>query len=217
MPGVSAPARRGGDAAGNRGGGHRVGRPTSKGKGGTMADDGMRLAAESVSATPFEIPGASGEFRIQILNEDTARGVVTSIVHLPPGGRIPAHVHRAGPEMHYVLEGDLVEKGESLGPGAFLTHAPGVVHGPHESKGGARVLTVQQWQSQGGSFDFNIAEEAPAASSGGGGAEAAQAGGATAGTGEPAEGGGGASGGGETPAAAAQREEAEQSLGKGYG
>ena len=189
-----------------------AGRDTGKGR--AMADDGMRLAAESVSAAPFEIPGSTGEFRIQILNEDTARGVVTSIVHLPPGGRIPAHMHQAGPEMHYVLEGDLVEKGESLGVGAFLTHAPGVVHGPHESKGGARVLTVQQWQSHHGKFDFNVVENAPAAASSGGGAEAAQAG--TAGTGEPAE-NGGASGGGETPAAAAQREEAEQSLGKGYG
>ena len=181
-----------------------------------MADDGMRLAAESVSATQFEIPGATGEFRIQLLNEDSARGVVTSIVHLPPGGRIPAHMHKAGSEMHYVLEGDLIEKGESLGPGAFLTHAPGVVHGPHESKNGARVLTVQQWQSQHGSFDFNLVEDAPAAGSGGG-AGAAQTGGAK-GTGEPAsDGGAGTATGGETPAAAAQREEPEQSLGKGYG
>jgi quercetin dioxygenase-like cupin family protein len=181
-----------------------------------MADEAMRLAAEGVAATPFEIPGATGEFRIQILNEDAARGVVTSIVHLPPGGRIPAHSHQAGPEMHYVLQGDLVEKGESLGVGAFLTHAPGVVHGPHESKGGARVLTVQQWQSRDGSFDFHPAEEAPAASSGGGAGATAQAG--TAGTGEPAGDGAAASAAGaETPAAAVQRQEAEQSLGKGYG
>jgi quercetin dioxygenase-like cupin family protein len=183
-----------------------------------MEDEGMRLAAESVSATPFEIPGSTGEFRIQILNEDTARGVVTSIVHLPPGGRIPAHMHKAGPEMHYVLEGDLIEKGESLGPGSFLTHAPGVVHGPHESKNGARVLTVQQWQSQGGSFDFNLAEDASAAAPSGTGAGEAQAGAAAAGTGEPTgDEGGAASGGGESPTAAAQREEAEQGLGKGYG
>jgi quercetin dioxygenase-like cupin family protein len=182
-----------------------------------MADEGMRLAAESVSATPFEIPGSTGEFRIQILNEDTARGVVTSIVHLPPGGRIPAHMHKAGPEMHYVLEGDLVEKGESLGPGSFLTHAPGVVHGPHESKGGARVLTVQQWQSHHGSFDFNIAEDGQAAAPSGGGETAqAQAEARTAGTGGPSD-DGGAPAGGESPTAAAQRQEAEQGLGKGYG
>ena len=185
-----------------------------------MADEAMRLAAESVSAAPFEIPGATGEFRIQILNEDSARGVVTSIVHLPPGGRIPAHKHQAGSEMHFVLEGDLIEKGESLGVGAFLTHAPGVVHGPHESKGGAKVLTVQQWQSQGGSFDFEPAEDAPqAAPSGGADAETTQPATAPAstaaggGTGERAEGGGG----GESPTAAAQRQEAEQGLGKGYG
>ena len=181
----------------------------------------MKLTAEEVQATPFEIPGSRGQFRIQILNEDTARGVVTSVVHLPPGGRIPAHKHQAGPEMHYVLEGDLIEKGESLGPGSFLTHAPGVVHGPHESKNGARVLTVQQWQSQGGNFDFEIAENTSAASSSGGATDTAQAGGAAAGgTGERAatgDDGGGASGGGESPTAAAQREEAEQSLGKGYG
>lgn len=127
----------------------------------TQTQDGkIKLQASGVEATPFQIPGSSGEFRIQILNEDQARGVVTTIVHLPPGGTIPAHYHEAGPEMHYVLEGDLVDAGESLGAGSFLTHAPGQVHGPHESRGGAKVLTVQQWQSTGGSFDFHLADEA---------------------------------------------------------
>ena len=50
----------------------------------------MKLAADGVAATQFEIPGARGAFRIQILNEDADRGVVTSIVHIPPGGFIPA-------------------------------------------------------------------------------------------------------------------------------
>lgn len=160
-----------------------------------MTDDPMRLAAETVTTTPFEIPGATGAFRIQILNEDAARGVVTSIVHLPAGGRIPAHSHRAGSEMHYVLEGDLIERGESLGSGAFLTHGAGVVHGPHESRGGARVLTVQQWQSHEGSFDFHPAE----------------------GDSAPAPSHGATDEGEEASATTAQRGEAEQSLGKGYG
>lgn len=109
---------------------------------------------------PFEIPGATGgRFRIEVLNQDAEAGVVTSIVHLPPGGRIPAHRHSAGAEMHYVLEGDLIEGEEVLGPGAFLTHAAGVRHGPHASRNGARVLTVQHWQSRDGSFDFELAEE----------------------------------------------------------
>lgn len=127
-----------------------------------MAGSGLRMA-QAGDAVPFEIPGSTGEFRIQILNEDQAKGVVTSIVHLPAGGRIPAHHHDAGEEMHYVLEGDLIEAGETLGVGAFLTHAKGVVHGPHESRNGAKVLTVQTWQSQGGAFDFIMAEEGQAA------------------------------------------------------
>ena len=47
----------------------------------------IKLAAADVEAAPFQIPGAEGEFRIQILNEDQARGVVTTIV--PPAARWP--------------------------------------------------------------------------------------------------------------------------------
>jgi quercetin dioxygenase-like cupin family protein len=118
----------------------------------------LALAAAEVPAVPFAIPGATGEFRIQLLNQDSKAGVVTSIIHLPPGGRIPAHRHSAGSEMHYVLEGDLRDAGRELGPGAFLTHAAGAVHGPHESRGGAKVLTVQSWQSHHGDYDFEPAE-----------------------------------------------------------
>lgn len=125
-----------------------------------MDQNVTKLDAASVEAASFQIPGAEGEFRIQLLNEDEARGVVTTIVHLPPGGRIPAHLHRAGAEMHYVLEGDLIDAGRELGVGGFLTHPAGQVHGPHESHGGAKILTVQQWQSKGGSFDFELADKA---------------------------------------------------------
>lgn len=122
-----------------------------------MDAEGLKLAADGIEATPFQIPGATGEFRIQILNEDQARGVVTTIVHLPPGGVIPAHRHQAGSEMHYVLDGDMTDAGQEHSPGAFMTHAAGQVHGPHESRGGARVLTVQTWQSSNGQFDFEPA------------------------------------------------------------
>ena len=114
----------------------------------------LAVKAAEIEPMPFSIPGADGEFRIQILNEDQGKGVVTTIVHLPPGGRIPAHRHQKGAEMHYVLEGDLIDAGRTLGPGAFLTHPAGQTHGPHESKQGARVLTVQTWQSKDGDFDF---------------------------------------------------------------
>jgi quercetin dioxygenase-like cupin family protein len=132
-----------------------------------MTQDPLRMPHPG-EPVPFEIPGATGDFRIQILNEDGAKGVVTSIVHLPAGGRIPAHSHQAGAEMHYVLEGDLIEGGETLPVGAFMTHAAGVVHGPHESRGGAKVLTVQSWQSEGGEFDFLPVEGGEGASDTGG-------------------------------------------------
>ena len=148
----------------------------------------LALAAGDVPAVPFRIPGATGEFRIQLLNQDASSGVVTSIIHIPAGGRIPAHRHQAGSEMHYVLEGDLVEAGEELGPGAFLTHAKGQVHGPHESRRGAKVLTVQSWQSSHGDYDFEPAEEG-AASSGGQEARLKEEAGAAGG--QRREGGGG--------------------------
>jgi quercetin dioxygenase-like cupin family protein len=163
-----------------------------------MAEAGMadplKLTTEGVQPSPFRIPGSRGEFRIQILNEDAGRGVVTSIVHIPAGGFIPAHYHRAGAEMHYLLEGDLKEAGERLSHGAFLTQAPGVVHGPQESEAGARVLTVQQWQSRDGEFDFHIAEQGAAPEAKGDDALPAA-------EGVPTE----------------SRAEAERSLGKGYG
>ncbi len=117
----------------------------------------LALTDDEAEPIPFQIAGATGEFRIQILNEDQEKGVVTTIVHLSPGCRIPAHRHRKGAEMHYVLEGDLIDAGRPFGPGAFLTHAAGQTHGPHESKQGARILTVQTWQSQDGDFDFEPA------------------------------------------------------------
>lgn len=122
-----------------------------------MPDQAIKLAADTIEAAPFKIPGADGEFRIQILNEDQALGVVTTIVHLPAGGRIPAHRHQAGSEMHYLLEGDMTDGGDDLPVGGFMTHAAGQVHGPHESRGGAKVLTVQTWQSSNGAFDFEPA------------------------------------------------------------
>jgi quercetin dioxygenase-like cupin family protein len=122
----------------------------------------LALDAAGVPAVPFAIPGATGEFRIQLLNQDAEAGVVTSIIHLPPGSHIPAHRHGAGAEMHYVLEGDLVDAGKELGAGAFLTHAAGQPHGPHESRQGAKVLTVQTWQSRHGNYDFEPLEQEPA-------------------------------------------------------
>ena len=45
---------------GNRRGGRGVGRRTEQGRDAAMPEEGMRLSAEGVSASPFEIPGATG-------------------------------------------------------------------------------------------------------------------------------------------------------------
>lgn len=78
-----------------------------------------------------------------LINIDASRGLVASIIHLKPGTTIAAHSHENFAEAHYVLEGDLINDGEEFGPGGYITHGPGVVHGPHSSKGGCRVLTIQ--------------------------------------------------------------------------
>ena len=91
------------------------------------------------------IPGAEPADGVMahLLNADPHRGLVASIIHIKAGTTIPAHKHDAFAEAHYVLEGTLINDGVAFGPGGFITHGPGVVHGPHASEEGCRVLTVQ--------------------------------------------------------------------------
>ena len=93
----------------------------------------------------IRIPGAEPPDGIMahLLNVDPSRGLVASIIHIKAGATIPAHKHDTFAEAHYVLEGTLVNDGVEFGPGGFITHGAGVVHGPHSSKEGCRVLTLQ--------------------------------------------------------------------------
>ena len=112
--------------------------------GAVVGDERLDEVVEAIESSPVPIAvwvGPSGSKA----EGDAARLVAAAEVSgLSPGSRIPAHLHRAGSEMHFVLEGDLVEAGQSLGPGAFLTHAAGQVHGPHESLGDHPAIAVQQ-------------------------------------------------------------------------
>ena len=79
------------------------------------------VEASAIPAAPFPIPGATeGGVRAQLLNVDANSGLVTTIIHIAPGARIPAHYHKNGAEAHYVLEGDFIEDGVTHGPGAFF-------------------------------------------------------------------------------------------------
>jgi mannose-6-phosphate isomerase-like protein (cupin superfamily) len=78
-----------------------------------------------------------------LINVDPSRGLVASIIYIKAGTTIAAHYHEGFAEAHYVLEGELINDGVAPSPGGFITHAPGVAHGPHTSRNGCRVLTIQ--------------------------------------------------------------------------
>ncbi|MCJ2035556.1 cupin domain-containing protein [Methylobacterium sp. J-068] len=126
----------------------------------TQAADGSLIAvADEIETSGIKLPGATPDgIEAQLLNMDAARGVVATIIHIKPGADIPAHFHRNGAEAHYVLEGDLVDAGRSLGPGTYLTHAAGIVHGPHGSVHGCKVLTIQATEVGSQGYDFNLAD-----------------------------------------------------------
>ncbi len=113
----------------------------------TETAPGKSFTAETAHAQEvnMKIPGAEPADGVlaHLINADPALGLVASIIHLKPGTSIAAHSHQGFSEAHYVLEGVLVNDGAEFGPGGYITHAAGVVHGPHSTKDGCRVLTVQ--------------------------------------------------------------------------
>jgi quercetin dioxygenase-like cupin family protein len=125
-----------------------------------MKIDGVSLVTNvnTPDAIPFPIPGATPDgVKATLVNVDGAKGLVTTIIHIAPGARIPAHYHNDGAEAHFVLEGDFINAGVSHGPGTFVTHPAGVVHGPDESKSGCKILTLQTACVDPAKPDFNIA------------------------------------------------------------
>ncbi len=126
-----------------------------------MQVDGESLVVHTneIEPVPFPIPGATLDgVTATLVNVDAARGLVTTIIHIAAGARIPAHYHEEGPEAHYVLSGDFINGGETLGPGAFVTHPTGVVHGPHESRTGCSILTLQSAYVDPANPDFHIVD-----------------------------------------------------------
>jgi quercetin dioxygenase-like cupin family protein len=126
-----------------------------------MQVDGESLVVQTdrVAPVPFPIPGATPDgVTATLVNVDADKGLVTTIIHIAAGARIPAHYHDDGSEAHYVLSGDFINGGEVLGPGAFVTHPRGVVHGPHESRTGCSILTLQSAYVDPAHPDFHIVD-----------------------------------------------------------
>ncbi len=121
--------------------------------------DGKSLAVHTpdLPVIPFAIPGATpGGVHATLVNIEIDKGIVTTIIHIAPGATIPAHYHNDGAEAHYVIEGDFINDGVVHGPGAFVTHPVGVVHGPHSSANGCKILTLQTAFVDPANPDFHI-------------------------------------------------------------
>lgn len=125
-----------------------------------MTDQGsLVVQTDTAPVVPFPIPGATeGGVHATLVNVDIGKGIVTTIIHIAAGAWIPAHFHNEGAEAHYVIEGDFINAGITLGPGAFVTHPVGVVHGPHESRTGCKILTLQTAFVDPANPDFHVIE-----------------------------------------------------------
>jgi quercetin dioxygenase-like cupin family protein len=106
---------------------------------------------------PFPIPGAtSDKLFAKILNLQIQYGPVVAELKMEPGAFIPAHIHHKTAEQLYVLEGEFINAGVKYGPGAFFSHDPGQVHGPHATETGCRLIFIQPKEVD--PTDFEIAK-----------------------------------------------------------
>lgn len=80
---------------------------------------------------------------IKHLFTDPNNGMVTTLVRMKPGTRIPLHQHH-GIEQCYVIEGDFHAANQELGPGDFHCAQAGSVHEPVYTVKGALVLIIAQ-------------------------------------------------------------------------
>jgi putative transcriptional regulator len=78
---------------------------------------------------------------VKHLFTDPQNGMVTTLVRMKPGTRIPLHRHN-GVEQCYVIEGDFHAADQKLGPGDFHCAQAGSVHEPVYTVEGALVLII---------------------------------------------------------------------------
>jgi predicted ChrR family anti-sigma factor len=72
---------------------------------------------------------------------DRESGMVTTLVKMLPGTRIPMHRH-LGVEQCYVIEGDFHADNQTLGPGDFHLASAGSIHEPVYTETGALLLII---------------------------------------------------------------------------
>ncbi len=90
-------------------------------------------------AGALPIPGATPDgIKATLVNVDGAKGLVTTIIHIAPNARIPAHFHNDGAEAHFVIEGDFINAGIVYGPGSFIPILSGSCMGRMRAGAAAR-------------------------------------------------------------------------------
>ncbi|QEE43475.1 carboxylesterase family protein (plasmid) [Rhizobium sp. WL3] len=102
------------------------------------------LTPDDLAFQPFNIPGFSGDTRAAFPNMDTTRAPFIALLKMAPGATLKRHFHPRAMEAVYVMEGTLMNDGQSLPAGSFLVHGPGVWHGPHVApEGGCTLMFIQ--------------------------------------------------------------------------
>ena len=123
-------------------------------------DHKVILQINETETQQLTVPGATPDgIARKVFNLDADKGMTAIVIVMAPGSHIPAHYHKKGAEAHYVLSGEMIENGQPLGPGTFLTHTANTVHGPHETKTGCSILTFQEAYVDPADPDFYIAED----------------------------------------------------------
>jgi anti-sigma factor ChrR (cupin superfamily) len=94
-----------------------------------MAADSVRqLLARVDDATTWE-PGLPGMLYQHFTPGPRLVGVDAGLIRLQPGTSFPRHLHLAGNEITFVLEGSMIDGDTTYGPGSVVTHDQDTVHG----------------------------------------------------------------------------------------
>ena len=102
--------------------------------------DGMRfLGREQGDWIATATPG----FKIKPLSVSQDVGYWMFLAELAPGSRLPEHDHASSEDL-YIISGDLITEGRTLGPGDFVHFDRGTHHHELVSTGGCVALLVER-------------------------------------------------------------------------
>jgi predicted ChrR family anti-sigma factor len=118
-----------------------------------VADNNGHAPAPALHALPAQLltlRAGEGQWQeagkgvlVKPLFTDPQTRMVTTLVKMEPGTRIPLHRHR-GVEQCYVIQGDFHADNKQLGAGDFHVAPAGSVHEPVFTVDGALVLIIAQ-------------------------------------------------------------------------